>query len=126
MPLIIQSRIYRVDLRANPQALYVFGDNAERWGRGGQAAEMRGEPNAIGIATLRSPGIFWSDDDLVANCGIIDADMAPLFAALTAGRTVVFPLNGVGTGLARLRENAPDTFRHLQNKISELKHIGKD
>ncbi len=126
MPLIIQSRIYRVDLRANPKVLYVFGDNAERWGYGGQAAEMRGEPNSIGIATLRSPGVFWSDDNFAANCGIIDADMAPLFSALTVGRTIVFPLDGVGTGLARLRENAPDTFRHLQNKISELKHIGKD
>jgi hypothetical protein len=122
--LILQSRIYRVDLRANPSVTYVFGDNAERWGRGGQAAEMRDEPNAIGIATLTAPGRFWSDADLQDNCDIIDADMEPLFEALREGRTVVFPIDGVGTGLARLGESAPSTFRHLQNRISELKHIG--
>jgi hypothetical protein len=30
---------------------YVFGDNGRRIGFGGQAKEMRGEPNAIGVAT---------------------------------------------------------------------------
>lgn len=122
--LLLQHRIYRADLRANPSVIYVFGDNAERWGRGGQAAEMRDEPNAVGIATLKAPGVFWSDDQIAANCATIDADMAPLFAALEAGRTVVFPLDGVGSGLARLAESAPGVWRHLQNRISELKHIG--
>lgn len=124
MPLILQSRIYRTDLQANPHILYVFGDNQVRRGLGGQAAEMRGEPNAVGIATLAAPGLFWSDADRSDNCATIAADMAPLFEALGAYRTIVFPLDGVGTGLADLANRAPQTFAYLQSRIAELKTLG--
>jgi hypothetical protein len=50
--------IYRRDLRANPESLYLFGDNTKRVGIGGQAREMRGEPNAVGIATKNAPGSY--------------------------------------------------------------------
>lgn len=125
MPLILQSRIYRADLKANPHVLYVFGDNAERWGLGGQAAEMRGEPNARGIATLQAPGRFWTDASVEAQCAIIDADLEPIFQALEAGQTVVFPLDGVGSGLADLERRSPLTWRHLQLRIADLKQVGK-
>ena len=59
MPVIYQKRICRDDLRRNPNAVYIFGDNEARTGLGGQAREMRGEPNAMGIATKRSPHEFW-------------------------------------------------------------------
>lgn len=98
MPLLLQHRIYRADLRANPDVLYVFGDNEIRRGLGGQAAEMRGEPNAVGVATLRAPGVFWTETETARQCGVIDADLTPAFAALVAGRPVVFPLDGVGSG----------------------------
>lgn len=124
MPLILQSRIYRVDLRANPDVLYVFGDNEIREGFGGQAAEMRGEPNAIGVATLFAPGSFWREEDAPRQCGVIDADIQPVVDALRSGRTVVFPLDGIGSGLARLEQASPTTWRHLQARISELKQIG--
>lgn len=124
MPLILQSRIYRADLQANPTVLYVFGDNEIRKGLGGQAGEMRGEPNAIGIATLTAPGIFWREDNTFHQMGIIDADMAPLREALREGRHVVFPLDGVGTGLADLANRSPTTFAHLQRRIGELKTLG--
>lgn len=124
MPLLFQHRIYRADLRANPHVLYVFGDNEERWGRGGQAAEMRDEPNAVGVATLAAPGRYWSELDAFRQCAVIDADMAPLFEALRAGRVVVFPLDGIGTGLAALEHHSPTTFAHLQRRVAELKSIG--
>lgn len=125
MPLILQHRIYRADLRANPIVLYVFGDNEARLGLGGQAREMRGEPNAIGVATLKAPGVFWSGYETERQCAVIDRDLEPLFAALRDGRTVVFPLDGIGTGLARLWMVAPDTWAHLQTRISELKQAGE-
>lgn len=118
--LIYQHRIYRKDLQANPHVLYVFGDNEVREGLGGQALEMRGEPNAIGVATLHAPSFFWTDKTYARNCKSIDADMAPLFTALAQGRTVVFPLDGIGTGLARLQENAPLTWEYLCAKIIQL------
>ena len=51
---------------------------------------------------------------------VIDADMAPLFEAMRAGRLVVFPLDGVGTGLAALEHHSPTTFLHLQIRLDEL------
>lgn len=123
--LILQHRIYRLDLQANPDVLYVFGDNEQRWGRGGQAAEMRGEPNAIGVATLKAPGVFWSDADAAHQCAVIDADLAPVFAALREGRTVVFPLDGIGSGLADLERRSPITWAHLQQRISQLRSAGR-
>ena len=123
MPLIFQHRIYREDLQSNPDVLYVFGDNEQRWGMGGQAGEMRGEPNAVGVATLKSPGNFWTDGDYARQCARLDIDMAPLFSALRAGRTVVFPRDGIGTGLARLAETSPMTFDYLRRQVAALGSI---
>jgi hypothetical protein len=126
VPLILQSRIYRADLRANPNVTYAYGDNEERRGLGGQAAEMRGEPNAVGIATLKAPGVFWKDGHIYAaqQMAVIDADMEPLFEALKADRIVVLPLDGVGTGLADLANRSPTTFAHLQKRVAQLKQAG--
>ena len=126
MPLHFQKWITRDDLRANPAALYVFGDNEERCGLGGQAKEMRGEPNAVGVATLKAPGRYWRADDTDRQCAVIDADMAPIFAALRQGRTVVLPIDGVGTGLADLERRAPLTFAHLQTRWALLSHIVRE
>ena len=123
MTLLFQSRIYRADLRANPSVLYVFGDNPQRVGFGGQAGEMRGEQNAVSVATcsLTEP---YSDANATAQCALIDADMAPLFAALRASEIVIFPLDGIGTGIADLASLSPKTWAHLQHRIEELKQAG--
>ena len=42
------------DARRHRDRLFVFGDNDARRGLAGQAV-IRGEPNAIGLATKRSP-----------------------------------------------------------------------
>jgi hypothetical protein len=43
--------ITREMVRADPSTVFVFGDNMARNGLAGQAKEMRGEPNAIGVPT---------------------------------------------------------------------------
>jgi hypothetical protein len=75
--IIYQKYIKREDLRANPTVLYVFGDNEARTGLGGQAKEMRGEPNAVGIATKASPWVFWDETDLSTKIEVIDRDRCP-------------------------------------------------
>lgn len=106
MPLILQKLILRADLRANPEVRYLFGDNCDRAGRGGQAAEMRGEPNAIGVRTKRHPNMqstaFFKDSDEIEVRSFWNEDLAPVRLHHQAGGIVVIPLDGLGTGLARL------------------------
>jgi len=125
MPLIFIHRYCRADAQANPDVLWVFGDNEARVGYGGQAREMRDEPNAVGIATLAAPSRYWSDDDLAHNCAVIDEDMKPLFLALQFDRIVVFPMDSVGTGFANLERAAPQTFAYLTQRVNRLKQQGK-
>ena len=106
MTLIYQHRIARADLRANPDVLYIFGDNCARAGFGGQAAAMRGEPNAIGVRTKRQPNLgpsaFFTDADATECLGYWRHDLAPARDHHKRGGVVVMPLDGIGTGFARL------------------------
>lgn len=125
MPLILQKMIYREDLQENPNVLYVFGDNDLRKGRGGQAAEMRDEPNAVGVRTKWTPGTghgaYFYDSDYEQIIEMIDDDLEPIIEALENDRIVVFPLDGIGTGLAYLSENAPEVLKYLETKMEQFK-----
>lgn len=127
MPVITQKIIFREDLRANPGVLYVFGDNDMRKGLGGQAAEMRGEPNAVGIRTKWAPsadaGAFFSDDDFDRIVEMIDEDLDRVYDHVSRGGLVVFPMDGIGTGLAKLEQCAPRVLDYLNEKIDALKTI---
>lgn len=121
-----QDWITREDLKANPEKIYVFGDNDKRIGNGGQAKECRGEPNAYGITVKNTPGVddtaYYTDDTFESNVFKIHMDIRGLYnLAKTTGKTVIFPSAGVGTGLALLKEKAPLTFAYLN---AELKTIG--
>lgn len=102
--------ITRDMLRAEPEAFFVFGDNTRRVGMGGQAASMRGEPNAIGVATKFSPGMadadFYTSGDMRALDAVLD-DLSEISVALVEGHTVYVPRDGLGTGLSELPQRAP-------------------
>lgn len=117
--------ITREYVRANRNKLFLFGDNLERRGLGGQAAAMRGEPNAVGIPTKKSPsyndGAFFSDDEFEQNKAAIDAAFAEVTDAVTdPTRVIVIPSDGLGTGRAQLDRRAPRTFAYLQYRLTEL------
>ena len=113
-----QKWIERVDLTNNPNAVFLFGDNTKRLGLGGQAKSMRGEPNAIGIATKwepsNAPEAFFSDDDFILCSRVISGDFRKAFAARDHGKTIIIPADGLGTGLSRLPELAPKVNAHLE------------
>ena len=115
--IVYQSRIYRADLWANPDVLYVFGDNVLRRGLGGQAKEMRGEPNAVGVATKWSPGnhpLDYFDDYLYDKCThIIRTDWEKAVNHDWNGGVVVVPLDGIGTGLSELPTRAPKIYDYI-------------
>jgi len=111
-------KMYSVaDVQANPDKIYIFGDNTEGWGKGGQAI-IRDESNAFGISTKDSPREFMSDDNFEANKAKIDADIAAIKAD---GRPIVFPEDGIGTGRADLENKAPQTWAYLQEQLEGLK-----
>lgn len=129
MPLLFQHRIYRDDLCRNRDVLYVFGDNLIRKGMGGQAGHMRGEVNAIGVATKRTPGMhdtdFFADDSISieAQSRSIDADMRPLFEHVKKGGIVIWPSEGIGTGLSELPTRAPVTMAYIEQKMVALARV---
>lgn len=123
--IIFQHRIYRIDLRNNPDVLYVFGDNVDRMGLGGQAGEMRGEPNAVGVATKWSPSMretsFFNDSDYEHISKIIDTDFEPLFKAALKEKTIILPADGLGTGLSKMPTRCPKLYRLLRSYVETLK-----
>ncbi|WP_316200871.1 MULTISPECIES: hypothetical protein [unclassified Bradyrhizobium] len=116
MSIVRQKWITRKDLRDNPNQFYVFGDNVQRSGFGGQAKEMRGEPNAIGVATKWSPSMdsraFF--DDTLACRAIVERDLLTIDDRLRAGKTVVVPTDGIGTGLSQLPQRAPNLHHFIE------------
>lgn len=125
MPLIYQKVIKREDLRANPDILYVFGDNLAQKGLGGQAAEMRGEPNAVGIPTKNAPfmsvGAFFTDEDFKLFFKMARPRFVALQQHIDKGGIVVWPLDDIGTGRAQLKERAPRIWDYIQEWKETLK-----
>jgi hypothetical protein len=113
--IIYKNYITRNDLRTNRTKIFIFGDNDQRSGFGGQAKEMRGEPNSIGIRVKKYPSMnensFYRDSEYKNNIIKIDEDINKL--EKLECKTIIFPSNGIGTGMAKLNITAPETFKYL-------------
>ena len=107
------------DVQNNSNKIFIFGDNTLKRGKGGQAV-IRNEPNAFGIATKLKPsnaeGSFMTDVDLDLNKQRINSDIKDI---KRDGRDVVFPKDGLGTGLAQLKIKAPKTYEFLVQRLQE-------
>jgi hypothetical protein len=117
--------ITRQDSKNNPNALFVFGDNDMRKGYGGLAKELRGEPNAVGIRVKKSPllqeGAYYTDEEYEQNCKKISDDIQKIVKSVDSGEygILVFPTNGIGTGLAKMRFYCPNTFFFLNQTLNK-------
>jgi hypothetical protein len=107
--------------RAYPDHVFVFGDNLIRAGMAGQAC-IRKEPNSFGIPTKRYPSTtehsYFSD----APCErehVLRA-LRELYK-IGKHRTIVFPMKGIGTGLAKMPEKSPLIFAEMNDIL--LKHF---
>ena len=123
--LIFKKHITKTDIRATfPTHLYLFGDNMWRRGYGGQAQEMRGHTNSIGVPTKWSPQnvdkAYFKDDDFAHIKPEIDFAFDLARGWLSVGNTVVIPADGLGTGLADLPNRAPIIHYYIKKKIAEL------
>lgn len=123
--IVKQKFITRFDIQTNPNQIYIFGDNDARTGYGGQAQEMRGEPNSIGIRVKKlpdnDPASFYTDDEYSNNVQKINQDINLIRKnAILKGKTIVIPEDGIGTGYAHLQKTAPKTFKFLTSVIKYL------
>ena len=116
------SYISREDLQSNPDKIFLFGDNLTRKGYGGQAKEMRDEPNAIGIPTKKlptnGPNAFFSDKELEIN----KHHLNKAFEKIPRDKTIIMSSSGLGTGLAQLDVKAPKTYAYLLECIKKLEN----
>jgi len=121
------SIISRSDVRANPRTLYLFGDNDIREGLGGQAKEMRGEPNTVGISTKKlpknTPDAFKTDSELAGNQKIITQDIDKAIEIWGSGNYDKVMIPPIGIGLAKLQEKAPLTWAHLQKELQRFRDV---
>jgi hypothetical protein len=121
--------ITRAMVRENRDALFVFGDNMEGRGMGGQAREMRGEPNAVGIPTKWRPGR--EDRDYFTDADIKDRDVwhaihgaiELLREGLRSGKRIIIPSDGIGTGLAELPTRAPKLHLMIETALTGLEDV---
>jgi hypothetical protein len=127
MPIEIMEWYTREDLKANPDKLFVFGDNYLRSGWGGQTGACREEPNAQGICTKKSPGMnekdFLTDKEYGHNITFIMRDLLPILSALDHDKIVVWPKDGIETGLAEMPARASATFLFLSTVVQSLKLV---
>lgn len=125
-PLILFDGRYSVDLcRQYPTLLFVFGDNGDRRGNGGQAV-IRGEPNTLGVATLPHLGVPAVDGDPHMMHLLAD-DLCTVETRIVAcNKRVVLPVGkdgriALGTGIANLPYNAPLLYMMLERWFERLK-----
>lgn len=108
--------ITREGVKILPTTLFVFGDNLSRNGLGGQAKEMRDEPNAVGIPTKKLPSMvekaFFTntDEDFRLWAKESQHDIARLIKHALLDGDIQWPLSGIGTGRAQLRSRAPKIY----------------
>lgn len=120
--LVHTSSFYTPELlRANPDFLFVFGDNLQRRGKGGQAV-IRDEPNALGLATKAQPNneeeAFFFDD---AGCAAAIAHDIDKVTRLAQRHMVIIPFTTrveLGTGLSQLPERAPNLYKMLTDTFT--------
>ena len=116
--------VSKSEVKSNPKTLYLFGDNDARKGLGGQAKEMRGESNTIGISTKKLPATseqsYKTDAELELNKNIIRDDINKAINEWNSGNYNKLVIPQIGVGLAQLPTRAPETYEFLQQEFQRL------
>lgn len=113
------------DCRNNPSHLFIYGDNDDQIGQGGQA-QIRNCRNSMGIPTKKHPDnektSFYNDKEFLENKDKINQSIFKIIHRISSGSydTLVLPEDGLGTGLAKLNIKAPKTFEYLNQVLDRL------
>lgn len=121
MRIIYSNHLNIQTCRDYPNHLFVFGGNLAGYGTAGQAV-IRFEPNAFEIPTKRFPsmaaGAFFTDQECEREHVL--SSLRELYTLRK--QQIVFPKNGVGTGMAKMPEMSPLLFKEMNDIL--LKHFG--
>ncbi|AGF85375.1 hypothetical protein QJ854_gp407 [Moumouvirus goulette] len=108
-----------------PNGLFVYGDNDVNFGKGGQAI-IRDLNNTIGLPTKKYPtnnkNSFYTDNEYEENINKINKAIVNIIIRSKNYDYVIFPRDGFGTGLSKLPEKAPKTFKYICEQIEILKN----
>lgn len=122
MKIEIEERFSEAKCLLHPNKLFIFGDNLFRVGKGGQAI-IRDCKNAIGIATKDSIDRYMSDSNFFEYSLSIMLDIQRIKDEFNDKSnnydTIVFPKNGLGTGLSNMQVKCPRTFLFLSQVLLE-------
>jgi hypothetical protein len=124
MQLILFSGMYSPGLlRANPKLVFLFGDNCKRVGKGGQAI-IRDEPNALGVATKRTPAEYFEDGN-VRDLQHMLRDLVNVEDQIKT-KQVVIPITteqriSLGCGLSNLPYYSPSAYAFLERWFEKMK-----
>ena len=129
MNIKISKQYYSVEeCENNPDHIYVFGDNDIEKGMGGQAI-IRNCVNSFGIPTKHLPSMIESDD-YIDNAFYSDhpynyANLLEKIIRLhrlnhSRIGTIVFPYDGLGTGLSKMPEKSPQLFVLMSEMLFRL------
>lgn len=103
-----------------PKSLFLFGDNDQQKGIGGQAT-VRNCGNVAGIPTKKfpnnNPKSFYTDDDYDQNRDNIIKAVENIVIRSVDYDKIMFPADGFGTGLAKLPTCAPETYEFMNKLI---------
>lgn len=108
--------------KANPNKIYVFGDNLIGRGKKGQAT-IRDCKNSHGVPTKRLPAMteeaFFADRKDEREAVLYSLRM---LYRLSKHYIIVFPKAGLGTGLAQMGTKSPEIFKLMKSVLKE--HFG--
>ena len=113
------------DCDNNPNKIYIFGDNLIGKGCAGQAI-IRYCSNSYGIPTKRFPtnslDTFFKDrpDEFAA----VVTSLGNLYHLyVSKNKTLVFPEDGLSTGLAKLKIKSPEIYKRISQHIKGMYNL---
>lgn len=117
--IVFRQLITRPNLRDNLGKVYVFGDNHQRRGFGGQAKEMGAELNAIRVITkwkanMDARSFF---DDTLACKMLVGRNLLRLGPQNRQGG--VMPSDGIGTGPSRPPQHARNFNPYIEQWVNK-------
>ena len=125
MPIATAKWYTKQLLLTHKDKYFVFGDNSLKRGLGGQAKVCRGHPNVIGIVTKKYPSNLYESYYYEIELELWLKEAASGFYRveheLKKGKTVVWPEDGIGTGLAQLPQKAPSINNYIENFLKRMK-----